>query len=274
MPALLTGMSKQRPLQNRDRPAPFRPASPTKPSASGPGDRIASPRDVAIYFREDCRTLRDSLQLEMVVAQYLLQIRDVVTTAGIPAGDVIGPRVLVWLERERDPLSHAIVRGVAHLATGDMAQRSADAVRRLTGGNVGLPPQFADVGDARAVGAWRAAGSGLDGEHALFAEFEHPRGRRHAIALFVVPQHGGVVKHIGLLGAMNELEAAGPFSPDALESVPIRVAGALIRGVLERSYGADAADSDDYRVLLATARVRSMALTAGEPGIPNRPLDP
>jgi hypothetical protein len=70
---------------------------------------------VAIYFREDCRTLRDSLQLEMVVAQYCLRIRDLLTTARMPVGDVVGAGVVAELEREADPLSHAILRGVAHV---------------------------------------------------------------------------------------------------------------------------------------------------------------
>src|SRR3989442_12051360 len=33
----------------------IRKAHPTRTSASGPGERVASTRDVAIYFREDCR---------------------------------------------------------------------------------------------------------------------------------------------------------------------------------------------------------------------------
>lgn len=85
-------MSEQRRARNLDWRAPIRKASPTRKSASGPGDRVASARDVAIYFREDCRTLCDSLQLEMVVAQYCLRIRDVVTTAG---------RVLIAAARAR-----------------------------------------------------------------------------------------------------------------------------------------------------------------------------
>jgi hypothetical protein len=218
-----------------------------------------SARDVAIYFREDCRALRDSLQLEMVVAQYLLQIRDIVTTADIPAGDVVGPSVLLELERERDPLSHAILRGVAHLGAGEMANRGTEALRRLTEANTGLPQQFADVGKATPVSAWRAT-DGFDGEYVLFAEFEHPRGRRHSIALFVVPRRGGVVKHIGLLGPLSELDGDGPFHPDALEPVKPSVAGQLMREVLERSYGPDAAESDDHRVVIALARARSMVL--------------
>ena len=66
---------------------PIRQAAATKPSASGPGDRIADSGDIAIYLREDCRPLADSLQLEMVVAQYDLRLRDVESPQGIPVGD-------------------------------------------------------------------------------------------------------------------------------------------------------------------------------------------
>jgi hypothetical protein len=216
---------------------------------------------VAIYFREDCRTLGDSLQLEMVVAQYCLQIRDVRTTAGVPVGDAVGVGVIAELEGHGDPLSHAILRGVAHVGLGETAGRSAEAAARLTERVVGLPQQFAGVGRSTAVGAWRTR-AGHDDESALFAEFEHPRGARHSMALFVEPRGGGAVKHIGLLGAMSELEPDEPFHPNALESIDIPAAGALIREVLERSYGPQAAASDDYRVVIASARTRSMMLTA------------
>src|SRR4051794_856821 len=62
-------MSEQPQAQHADRRAPFRKATPTRQSAAGPGDRIANATAVAGYFREDCRPLSDSLQLEMVVAQ-------------------------------------------------------------------------------------------------------------------------------------------------------------------------------------------------------------
>jgi len=221
---------------------------------------VASARDVAIYFREDCRTLHDSLQLEMVVAQYCLRIRDVLTTAGVPVGDVVGVGVVAELEGHGDPLSHAILRGVAHLGLGETAARSAEAVARLTGRAIGLPQQFGGVGKSRAVGAWRTSAD-LDDEFALFAEFEHPYGARHTIALFVEPRCGGAVKHIGLLGAMNELDSDEPFHPNALETMEISAAGALIREVLEGSYGPRAAASDDYRVLIASARARPMVLS-------------
>ena len=102
---------------------------------------------------------------------------------------------------------------------------------------------------------------GLGDEFVFFAEFEHPRGARHTIGLFVEPRGAGTVKHIGLLRAMNELDPDGPFHPNALETMEISAAGALIREVLEGSYGPRAAASDDYRVLIASARARSMVLS-------------
>src|SRR5256885_17027433 len=81
-------MTEQRRVRDADMHSPIRKAMPTRQSASGPGDRISSARDIATYFREDCRTLRDSLQLEMVVAQYHLRMQGVLTREGLPVGDV------------------------------------------------------------------------------------------------------------------------------------------------------------------------------------------
>ena len=61
---------------------------------------------------------------------------------------------------------------------------------------------------------------------------------------------------------MNELDSDGPFHPNALETIDISAAGALIREVLERTYGPRAAASDDFRVLIASARARSIMLHA------------
>src|SRR3954464_7309596 len=121
-----------------NRHSPFTPA-PTKPSASGPGDRIASSGDIAIYFREDCRPLADSLQLEMVVAQYDLRLRDTATAQGVPVGDAVSAGVIVELEQHCDELSHAILRALAHLGTGERATRSAAAAERLADRGIGLP---------------------------------------------------------------------------------------------------------------------------------------
>src|SRR4051794_25145335 len=111
-------MSEQRQAANAGRQSPIRKATPTRQSSSGP-DHIASTRDVAIYFREDCRTLRDSLQLEMVAAQYLIRMRDVQTSQGVPVGDAATAGVLAELEGHGDPLSHAILRGLAYLGAGE-----------------------------------------------------------------------------------------------------------------------------------------------------------
>jgi hypothetical protein len=256
-------MSNEPSTHGTDRLAPFRKAQRTRQSASGPGDRIASTRDVAIYFREDCRTLDDALQLEMVVAQYCLQIRDVVTRAGMPVGDAVGVGVVAELEGHGDSLSHAILRGLGHLGVGEIADRAGEAAARLGDRVTGLPQQFADVGKATALGAWRTSAGAFEGEYALLAQFEHPRGRGHALALYVEPRHGGVVKHIGLLGAMPDVDPGDLFHPSAMESLSASQAGELIRDVLERSYGPLAAETDDFRVLVAGARARSMMLDGG-----------
>jgi len=231
-------------------------------SASGPGERTASARDVAIYLREDCRTLQDSLQLEMVVAQYCLRIRDVLSTTDIPVGDVVGAGVVATLEYEGDALSHAILRGLAHLAVGRTAERSAESAAVLDQRGVGLPEEFADVGKATAAGAWRTDAGAHDGEYVLFAEFEHPRGRRHAIAMFVDIGREIAVKHLGLMSAVTEFDLPDPFHPDAMEPIEIAAAGMEISDLLERSYGELATDTDDFRVLIAIARARSMVLAS------------
>src|SRR4051794_39964986 len=210
-------MSELPQVQNADRPSPIRKAAPTRRSASRPGDRIASARDVARYFREDCRTLRDSLQLEMVVAQYCLRLSSVLTPEGVPAGDALSAGVIAELERAGDPLSHVILRTLAHLGDGEVKRRSADAVARLGERGVGVAAKFADATHARAIGAWRERGEG--GEYAFFIEFEHSPGRRHALALFVEPRHGGVIKHLFLMHSMGELDPDDPFHPSTMETV-------------------------------------------------------
>lgn len=251
-------MSTQRQSSDADRRSPIRKAVPTKDSASGPDDRIASARNVAHWFREDCRTLRDSLQLEMVVAQYHLQMRDVLTPQGAPVGDATGAAVIAELERHGDALSHAILRGLEHLGTGETVTRSAGAIARLAGRGIGLPPKFADVAGARPLAAWRTSEGGHDGEYVLFADFEHAQGTRHALALFVEPRHGGVVKHIGLMNPMSDLDAGDAFHPSALEPMPIATAGELLHELLDRSFRSDLSNTDDYRVLIGAARARSM----------------
>jgi hypothetical protein len=250
-------MSEQRQVQEADRRSPIRKAAATRRSASGP-DRIASAGDVAGYFREDCRRLRDSLQLEMVVAQYHLRMRAVHTPEGLPVGEALSAGVIAELERRGDPLAHAILRGLAHLAVGDTAARSADAVARLAERGTALPRKLADVGEARVLGAWRASAGGFDGEYALFADFEHPLGARHALALFVEPRGGGRIKHIGLMDPMSKLGRNDPFHPSGLEKLEIATAGALLQQLLDRTLGRDSGDVDDYRFVIAAARAASM----------------
>jgi len=221
-------------------------------------DRIANAREVANYFREDCRTLRDSLQLEMVVAQYLVQMRDVRSPEGVPVGDAVRAGVIAELERHGDPLSHVMLRGLAYLGTGETAARSAEAVARLAERGIGLTVTFGDVGGAWAVGAWRATQGGRRGEYALFVEYEHALGTRHSIAVFV---RGGVARHIGLMHPMNDFDADNPFHPSAMETLELDAATDRLRDVIDRSFGTG---SDDYRVLIAAARVRRR--TAGLSG--------
>jgi len=234
-------------------------------SASGAQDRIASTRDVTIYFREDCRTLQDSLQLELVVAQYWLRIRDVETPEGVPVGDAVGFGVVARLEAERDALSHAILRGLAHLGSGAIAERSGQAAARLAAAGVGLPSKFADVAEAKAVGAWRTSEGAFAGECCLFAEFEHPLGRRHSAMVFVDPRKGGVAKHVGLIGPMRELSRDAPFRPESMERLALPRAGRLLRDLLERRYGPRAANTDDYQVPIIAVRARSMESDGGSP---------
>jgi hypothetical protein len=229
--------------------------APSRPSASGPGDVIANARDIAIYFREDCRGLRDSLQLEMVVAQYVLRIRAVLTTEGVGVGQAVGLAVIAQLEHERDPLSLAILLGLAQLANGATAERAHAAAERLAEEGVELPRQFAGVGRAEPVGAWRA--SGAEGEFVLFVEFEHPCGRRHTFAMFAEPRGAGTVKHLALLGPSSDLAGAGRFDPDVMEALDLPEAGALMRDLLGRTYGPPAADVEDFRVLIAEARAQA-----------------
>jgi hypothetical protein len=221
-------------------------------------ERIASAGEVANYFRRDCRSLRDSLQLEMVVAQYGIQMRHVLSPEGVAVGDAVSAGVIAELERHGDPLSHAILRGFDYLGAGETATRSAEAAARLAERGIGLPPKLADVAQARAVGAWRETAGGFDGEYVFFVDFEYPLGARHALALFVEPRHGGVIKHIGLMQPMTDLEPGDPFHPGALEALEIPAAGELLRRLLDRSYGSLLGDTDDYRVMIAAARARSM----------------
>jgi hypothetical protein len=233
---------------------PIQRAHPTRQSASGPDDRIASAEAIARWFLDDCRAVDDTLQVEMVVAQYLVRMRDTCTPQGVPVGDALTASVIADLEQRRQPLAHVLLRALAHLATGDAATRAADAVARLAEQGVGLSQRFADVATARPLGAWREHGDAT--EQALFAEFVHPlAGRAHSIALFV---RDGVARHIGLMPSAYQLDPGDPFHPDALEPLDLPEAGELIASALTRAYGRDWERSDDYRVVIAAARARTM----------------
>jgi hypothetical protein len=243
-----------------NRNQPIIKAGATKLSASGPGDRIAHSGDIAIYFREDCRTLADSLQLEMVVAQYDLRLRDIATPQGIPIGDAASASVIAELERHGDELSHAILRALADLGTGERGTRSAEAAERLAERSIELPDTFADVGATRALGAWRDTRDAYPGEYVLFVDFEHPQGRRHGVAVFVEPR--GTVKHIGLMPPATDHDPDDPFHPSALESLPIATAGEILGDAIQRTWGESLELTDDYRAIIAAARARSIHATA------------
>src|SRR3954447_417317 len=214
--------------------------------------QVSHAGDVAGYFRKDCKPLRDSLQLEMVAAQYQLQMDGVCSPEGIPVGEAVCAGVVAELEAQGDALSHAILRALAHLGTADTAQRSADAVARLAERGVGLPPKFADVAQARAGGAWRDSEGGYDGEYCLFLDFVYPQGTGHALALFVEPLDGGTIKHLGLIQPMSQVKY-----PGVMEELEIPAAGALLRELLERSCPPPVGGCDDYRLLIAAARART-----------------
>jgi hypothetical protein len=202
--------------------------------------RISHAGEVAGFFRKDCKPLRDSLQLEMVAAQYQLQMDGVFSPEGVPVGPAVCAGVVAELEAHGDALSHAILRALAYLGTSDTAKRSADAVARLGERGVGLPPKFADVAQARAGGAWRDAEGGHEGEYCLFFDFLYPQGMGHALALFVEPRHGGTIKHVGLLQPMHEIEY-----PGFMEELEIPVAGALLQKLLDRTYPPSFGTCDD-----------------------------
>lgn len=243
-------MTRNRRAPSVDRRSPVRKAHPTRRSASGHGDRIASAADVAGFLREDCRALRDSLQLEMVAAQYYLRMRAARSAQGVPIGEAVSAGVLAELARRGDPLSRAILRAFDYLGAGHPSTDAAGA---------GLLARFADAGTAYATRAWRATEGGHRGEFVLFCDFEYPLGARHSIALFVEPRGGGVVKHIGLMPPMADLGPGDPFHPSTMEPLELAAAGALLGELLTRSFRSlDTPETDDYRVLIAAARARSM----------------
>ena len=220
--------------------------------------RISHAGEVAGFFRRDCKPLRDSLQLEMVAAQYQLRMDGVRSPEGIPVGEAVCAGVVAELEDHGDALSHAILRALAHLGTGDTVTRSADAAARLGERGVGLPPKFADVAQTRAGGAWRDTEGGHEGEYCLFFDFVYPQGAGHALALFVEPRDGGTIKHLGLIQPMSEIKY-----PGVMEELEIPAAGALLTELLDRSYPLPLQSDDDFRVLIAVARARTCVQQVG-----------
>jgi hypothetical protein len=60
------------------------------------------------------------------------------------------------------------------------------------------------------------------------------------------------------MNPMSDVDPDDPFHPSAMDSIEVAAAGALLREVLDRSFGAFRSDIDDFRVLIAAARARSM----------------
>jgi hypothetical protein len=177
----------------------------------------------------------------------------------VPVGDAVALRVIAELEHMGDALSHAILRGLAYMAPGLVGERSSEALARLSEKMPGIPQQFADVGKASLVRAWCGNNAEIAGEYILFARFEYPRSPEHGIALYVEQRNGDAVKHLGLVDAASEDDFADSLHPSAPESLDITSAGVLIGDALERTYGPEATETDDFRALIAAARRRSIA---------------
>ena len=217
-----------------------------------PGRVLAATRELAHCFIDDCRGAADALELELIVAQYLPRFNGGLELHGTGALEAL----LGELERRGDHVSHAALRALWYLGTGELQRLSADAAARLGERGVGLPLRLADVGLVRPTGAWRAPRGGNRGEYALFVEFEHPRAPTHSLAVLVDPRRGGLVKHLALLRPMDDLGDDGPFRPEALEKLDLGVARELMRDLLVRTFGRGTAGTDDYSVLIAAARAR------------------
>jgi hypothetical protein len=67
----LVHMSQRSSTRDANPLAPTRRTGPERMSSSGPDDRVASSGDVAIFFREDCRTLRDFKKWLVATAERL-----------------------------------------------------------------------------------------------------------------------------------------------------------------------------------------------------------
>jgi hypothetical protein len=57
---------------------------------------------------------------------------------------------------------------------------------------------------------------------------------------------------------MSDVDPGGTFDPAAMEALEISAAGALLRDLLDRSFGPGLDRTDDFQVLIAAARARSM----------------
>jgi hypothetical protein len=87
------------------RSLPGREAMRSKPGLDGGPVPVANATEVAGFLREDTHLLHRTMQLDLVVAQYLVRLRDAVTAKGVPLGGVPLLELIVDLEEYADGLS-------------------------------------------------------------------------------------------------------------------------------------------------------------------------
>jgi hypothetical protein len=233
------------------------PARAARRHADGPDGPVpvACATEIAAFLRDDTRQLGRTMQLELVVAQYLVRLRDAVT----PAGEPLGPRPVLPLvediEAYGDGLSRAILATIADLADGDVAVAAADGAARLAERGLQYPARFRAVGSARALEAWTLRDGG---ESCLTIEFEHADRARHSVMAFVAPE--GHAKHVAFAGSAWDIDPEAPFHPDRLTPTPTRLAARAMATALsgaDPATGRPASESLGFWALIAQARVRS-----------------
>jgi hypothetical protein len=239
------------------RSLPGRSAKRHHPGPDGPVP-VANAAEIAEFLRDDTRPLGRTIQLELVVAQYLIRLRDAVTPDAVPIGPAPLLGLIEELDRAGDGLSRAILETVAELTDGEPASKSREAAGRLAARGLQYPARFRAVGSARALEAWAIREAG---EACLAIEFEHADGARHAVMAFVVdPSRGGYAKHVAITASMWDLDDDAPFHPSRLEAAPVDLVARELRAALDAAdpaSGRPASQGDDFRALIAAGRVRA-----------------
>jgi hypothetical protein len=219
---------------------------------------VANASEIAEFLREDTRLLQRTMQLDLVVAQYLIRVRDAVTAEAVPVGPAPLLGLIEGLERAGDGLSRAILATIAELAVGEPAAKSREAAERLAARGLQPPGRFRAVGSAQALDAWVLRDAG---ESCLAIEFEHAGGARHAVLAFVVDQsRGGYAKHVAITGSMWDLDDEAPFHPGRIESSPVESIALEMSAALDAvdpATGRPASQGGDFRALIAAARARA-----------------